>query len=114
METFPLPLQFGTLITIQNCLARKVDVDCCLLRALLFVVVYARGISSRTRYLSRRRMAHTHCKGPVPVTKERVCIPLVPGPILYPGPSLSVVCTVKGIIYKPIVLGTVPGPVQYE
>ena len=61
-------------------------------------------------------MAHSHCTGPVPGTKKWVCNPLVPDPIPYPVPSLGVVCTVKGIIYKPIVLGPVPvpGPVQCE
>ena len=40
--------------------------------------------------------------------------PIVPGPV--PGPCPSVVCTVKGIIYKTIVPSpiSVPSPVQYE
>ena len=49
-------------------------------------------------------MAHTDCMGPRTGTGKLVCNPLVPSPIPYP--CLYVVCTVKGILYKPIN----PGP----
>ena len=71
-------------------------------------------------------MAHTHCTGPAtgtgtepgpgpgPRMGKWVCNPSVPGPLLCGVPSFGVVCTVKGIIYKPIIpslsSGAIPGP----
>ena len=58
--------------------------------------------------------------GPGPGTGKWVCNPLVPSPMPCTITSHGVVCTVKGIIYKPIIPspspgpGPVPGPVQCE
>ena len=61
-------------------------------------------------------MAHTYCTGSETETGpglgmgKEVCNPLIPGTVPCDVPSLGVVCTVKGIICKHIVLG--PGPIS--